>query len=239
MADNQKSLNAKLLLALQNMKDPIKNTEGYNFTYSNLPQITGIIRPALRAQGLDFSQRSTLRSNNEGENKVYILETIVFDDKSEVVLDSRPLMFTNDAQRSGSYETYMRRYALLTVFGLAPKKEDDDGFSTTPEGILLNQDEPAPNNAPSAEAPSAEDETRSVALKRTLDATNAGIKADGIKSYVQTQFVMNKAIQKIPSDDEKFIGKAIFKMTAGELNRYIDHLDTLINDNQKLKEAKE
>lgn len=124
-----KTINERFLLALQNMKDPIKDTSAYKYSYSKLPQITGIIRPALQEQGLDFSQRSL--SIGEGDALNYYLETRIFDDKSELILDRRPLCFTPDAQKSGSYETYMRRYALLTVFGLAPKDEDDDGYATT------------------------------------------------------------------------------------------------------------
>ena len=240
MDTKEKTLNEKWLLALQNMQDPIKNTSAYKYKYSNLPQITGIIRPALQAQGLDFAQRSM--NYNDGEKQNYVLETKIFDDKSEVVLDRRPLCFTSDAQKSGSYETYMRRYALLTVFGLAPKDEDDDGYRTTPEGSQKAQNTQAkPKAKPQAkeqtEAPTAEEETRNLATNRTIAATKAGIKPDGIKSFVETQFSMNKAIGAMSTDEEKYVSKAIQKMTVGELNRYIEHLDILISDKQALQEA--
>lgn len=127
-----KTINERFLLALKNMKDPIKDTSAYKYSYSKLPQITGIIRPALQEQGLDFSQRAI--NVAEGDKYTFILETRIFDKDSEVILDRRPLCFTADAQKTGSYETYMRRYALLTVFGLAPKDEDDDGYITTTAG---------------------------------------------------------------------------------------------------------
>lgn len=118
--------NDKLLKALKEMPNPTKDTKGYGYMYATLDQVMGIIKPALQAQGLDVTQQCTPGAV-EG---TYELKTyIVGDDGDMRLMDTRPLQFSTNAQSVGSYETYMRRYALLTVFGLCP--EDDDGRETT------------------------------------------------------------------------------------------------------------
>lgn len=118
------SFNAKLMRALQSMSNPIKDTSGHHYKYAQLDQVMDVIKPALEASGL------SVRQGIKWFGDKYDLETIVFDESGEHVLDQRPVKIMDDPQKQGSYETYMRRYALLTVFGLAP--EDDDGQAAKP-----------------------------------------------------------------------------------------------------------
>lgn len=236
MDTKEKTLDEKWLLALQNMQDPIKNTSAHKHKYSNLPQIIGIIRPALQAQGLDFAQRSM--NYIDGEKQNYVLETKIFDDKSEVVLDRRPLCFTSDAQKSGSYETYMRRYALLTVFGLAPKDEDDNGYRTTREGSQKAQNTQAkPKAQPEAqaEALTADEELFNLAAERTKTAITAGIKKDGIVNYMKSTFATNEQMATL--DPDNFAPANLRILSTQELNTYVSHLNQLISDKQALQEA--
>ena len=70
----------------------------------------------------------------------YALETVVFDEREEIVLDTRPMHDYPSAQDTGSWETYMRRYALRSAFGLAG--EDDDGAAASAHRAA--QQTPAP-----------------------------------------------------------------------------------------------
>lgn len=123
------NLEAKLLKAMHAMQNPKKDTEAYNYKYATLDQVLDIVKPALKDQGLALSQQSKFHEQTNS----FCLFTNVFDGEDIRVLDIRPLHDGTNAQNVGSWETYMRRYALLTVFGLAA--EDDDGKATT-QGIV-------------------------------------------------------------------------------------------------------
>lgn len=124
MQDKDKPLLKSLYEAIADMQNPVKDTSGYGYKYATLDQVVGIIRPALRAHGCDFYQKMRVREQH------MVLETVVFNEDTSLTLDERIVQYNGDAQKFGSFETYMRRYALMTVFGLAG--EDDDGQRTKP-----------------------------------------------------------------------------------------------------------
>lgn len=118
----EETLQARLIAAMAEMVNPVKDTAAYKYKYEQLDQVLGIIRPALLNHGLGLTQYQEFQ---DGES---VLVTAVFDDTIKAELDRRPLPRCNNAQEAGSWETYMRRYALRTVFGLCG--EDDDGAAT-------------------------------------------------------------------------------------------------------------
>lgn len=135
------SFNAKLMRALQSMSNPVKDTSGHHYKYAQLDQVMDVIKPALAANSLAVRQGVKL------EGGLLILETAVFDENEERVMDARTVEHMADPQKQGSYETYMRRYALLTVFGLAP--EDDDGQAArTPQKRSEPPQRPAKEQTP-------------------------------------------------------------------------------------------
>ena len=124
----EQTFNAKLLAAMQEMSNPKKDTNAYNYKYAQLDQVLDIVRPALQAHGMDirWQQRKETISYIDGrERTIYVQELYVFDANEERLLDTRPLDFTASIQDRGKEETYLRRYALQSVFALAA--EDDDG----------------------------------------------------------------------------------------------------------------
>lgn len=98
---------------------PTKSGGKYTYKYTQLDDVLAAVRPPLLAQGILLLQGVT-----ESERLV----CSVTDGETTVVLDTRPFRPTGDPQSQGSYETYMRRYQLLTAFGLAG--EDDDANAT-------------------------------------------------------------------------------------------------------------
>ena len=123
-----RSFNQRLMDAIAEMENPTKNAKAnvgkFSYNYEQLDQVLDIIIPALRNHGLALTQRQAWSEAYDS----CVLETVIFDESTETVMDTRPLPAQPDAQKAGSYETYMRRYALKTVFGLAG--EDDDGAAT-------------------------------------------------------------------------------------------------------------
>lgn len=129
----EESFSARLIEAMADMENPTKSKtanvptksgKSYQYKYETLDQVLGVVRPALAEHGLALTQQQAWSANTNS----YVLKTIVFDASEERLMDERPLHDAADAQAAGSWETYMRRYALRTAFGLAG--EDDDGAAT-------------------------------------------------------------------------------------------------------------
>jgi len=101
-----------------------KGTEGYGYSYADLPAILPIINPLLAKHGLGFTQLGTGTG----------IKTIIFHSESGEILESLfdipqgvSLAKMNDFQVLGSAITYMRRYALSSALGLVTDKDTDAG----------------------------------------------------------------------------------------------------------------
>ena len=127
------NLKAKLRSALAQMDNPTKSATAdvgrFKYNYATLDQVLEIVKTALVSNELGLRQQVVetkwYNSDTDLSGIDYQLHTIVFDDEEEMVVDQRPYRIIPDAQQQGSFETYMRRYALMMAFGLAG--EDDDG----------------------------------------------------------------------------------------------------------------
>ena len=127
-------LRTRLIEAMAEMANPAKSNKAtvptksgrtYTYNYESLDQVLAAIRPPLMAHGIGLTQPMDW---NE-VTSCWVLRTVVFDAEERLELDVRPVYPTADAQTSGSFETYMRRYALRSAFGLCG--EDDDGQVAT------------------------------------------------------------------------------------------------------------
>lgn len=122
------TIRARLMAAMAEMDNPKKSETAtipakgggkYSYRYETLEQLLEIVRPALMAHGLGLTQ---------GVRRIdgtWSLVTSVFDGEDSLALDERPMRDFPGAQDAGSWDTYMRRYALRSAFGLCG--EDDDG----------------------------------------------------------------------------------------------------------------
>lgn len=112
----------RLLAAMSEMPNPVKDSKAYNYRYEQLDQVLDIVQPALMAHGL-FVMQGMECSEGGYELRTYICDAE--GDTLRIPMDARHVKLTGDSQKDGSAETYARRYALKTVFGLCG--EDDDG----------------------------------------------------------------------------------------------------------------
>lgn len=99
-----------------------KDTQGYGYSYTDLPAIFKVINPLMQKYGLGFYQ--AVNGNN--------VETTVFHVESgEEIKSSIPipqgvqLAKMNEFQVLGSAITYIRRYALSSMLGLVTDKDTD------------------------------------------------------------------------------------------------------------------
>ncbi len=96
------------------------NVGTYSYTYADLADVLGALRPIFAKNGLFITQNVVSRPGT-----VDVWTTLGH--KSGQSIDFGPMSFPagNTPQTAGSAVTYARRYALLAAVGLAT--EDDDG----------------------------------------------------------------------------------------------------------------
>lgn len=99
------------------------------YKYLNLATILKTIKPVFEKHGLAFSQRVTFDNTGETRQVIGTVETIIFDDKEQMVACSYPFFVTGDPQQVGSAITYARRYSLYAVLGIFPDKDDDGAYA--------------------------------------------------------------------------------------------------------------
>ena len=102
-----------------------KGTQGFGYSYADLPAIFDKINPLLKKHGLGFTQ---LLNSKDGIN---YLDTVIYHVESGESLESRTeipsvsLKGMNDYQSFGSGVTYYRRYALASSLALVTDKDTD------------------------------------------------------------------------------------------------------------------
>lgn len=102
-----------------------KGTQGFGYSYADLPAIFEKINPILAKHGLGFTQ---LLQSKDG---LSYLVTLVFhiesgeNIESQIILPQVTLKGMNDYQSFGSGVTYFRRYALSSALGLVTDKDTD------------------------------------------------------------------------------------------------------------------
>lgn len=99
-----------------------KDTQGYGYSYADLPAIFEVINPLLKKHGLGFTQ--PINGNQ--------IKTIIFHSESGEIIESLTdipqnvdLKGMNSFQVLGSAITYLRRYALSSILGLVTDKDTD------------------------------------------------------------------------------------------------------------------
>ena len=99
-----------------------KDTQGYGYSYADLPAIFEVINPLLKKHGLGFTQPI---------NGLQI-KTIIFHSESGEMIESLTdipqnvdLKGMNSFQVLGSAITYLRRYALSSILGLVTDRDTD------------------------------------------------------------------------------------------------------------------
>ena len=114
-----------------------KGTQGYGYTYADLPAIFDVINPLLKKHGLGFAQPIM------GD----CVKTILFHIESGEVVESLTeipkgvqLAKMNDFQVLGSAITYIRRYAISSILGLVTDKDTDAGGQQLPKKETLTEE---------------------------------------------------------------------------------------------------
>lgn len=119
---------AQALVAFQSdipvpTKDSSADTGKYSYDYASLDKLTPLIFERLTAVGIAYTAAPDVR-----EDGIFGLRAKLVHESGDEIGGFYPLGSPNNpAQAIGSAITYARRYALLSLTGVAPTGEDDDG----------------------------------------------------------------------------------------------------------------
>ena len=111
----------------------------FTYKYGSLPHIIEDIKPHLKKANLVFTQPITY--GEEGQ----CVTTIIFHPESGESINSKMLLREvefkgmNSVQSAGAVITYVRRYALMSILGLATDEDDTDA-----QGVVTTSDDKAP-----------------------------------------------------------------------------------------------
>ena len=141
------TISAALVAALSELENVTKKHRAENapgkHTFANIADVIADTRPVLAAH--DIVALTPIHDHG-GD----LACTVVLLHKSGERLDFGPTPFPHgkDAQATGSWITYMRRYCLLAALGMGA--EDDDGAAAKPRQREQSKPAPLPKLTPAA-----------------------------------------------------------------------------------------
>lgn len=179
------------------MPNPKKDREGQKgyqkYKYATLDKVLDIVKAPLNARGIFITQPTGM--TDDGRMRV---QTVVFRDGAQMVLDTKPFEYDSDPQEFGKRETYARRYSLLTAFGLAG--EDDTDGDTGPKQQAPKQAKPVDKRKKML--------ARVAQLKATL--MERGLTEDGLDAYLIAHYDVDSA-DKLTDEQLVDYGKQLAK----------------------------
>ena len=144
------NLNSALSAFQSTIPVPVKDSSAdagkYSYGYASLDALVPLIFPRLAAVGLAYAAAPDI--NDAG---VFGLRAKLVHTSGEEFGGFYPLGNPNaPAQAIGSAISYARRYALLSLTGVAPTGEDDDGAAAQSAPPAVSRAEKAPLKGPQA-----------------------------------------------------------------------------------------
>lgn len=116
-----------------------KGTEGYGYSYTDLPAIIEVINPLLKKYGLGYTQ---LLSGKSLKTVLYHIETGEMVESTIDIPQDVQIAKMNQFQVLGSAITYLRRYTLSAILGLVTEKDTDASGEQIKKEKTLTYDEP-------------------------------------------------------------------------------------------------
>lgn len=187
------------------MPNPKKDREGQKgyqkYKYATLDKVLDIVKAPLNARGIFITQPTGM--TDDGRMRV---QTVVFRDGAQMVLDTKPFEYDSDPQEFGKRETYARRYSLLTAFGLAGE-DDTDGDT-------------GPKKEAAKKAPAKRQEPQQVPDRRTrmlakvasykAQLMERGLKEEGLDAYLPAHYDVD-SVDKLTEEQLIDYGKQLAK----------------------------
>lgn len=177
-----------IAIALKNFQnsvnDPVKSGRANYGKYVTLDALISVARQYLSENGLSFMQIPG------GNGQDITITTVLLHDSGEWI-ETEPFtvrVSKHDAQGAGSAVTYLRRYSLSSILGMA-WDDDDDGFKASNRDINTG-------NYYTAKAPERSNNPNIELCKKIAqDAKNAGITPEDLTSVVQWKYGRKNSLE--------------------------------------------
>lgn len=151
-------------------KDATAKAGAYSYDYATLDRLVDVIFPLLTQVGLAYTAVPDLTELGFG------LRTTLIHESGDKISGFYPLGNPNNpAQAIGSAISYARRYALLSLTGVAPAGEDDDGASATA----------AQAAAPAAEKPASAAAVLRAELGEMINSSGGAVDGDDANAVMK------------------------------------------------------
>ncbi|MEN9417089.1 MAG: hypothetical protein RI988_709 [Pseudomonadota bacterium] len=170
--------NASLFTALAAAQAEVENaTKGavnphFRSRYADLAEVLNTVRPTFAKHGL-----SILQSTSCDSQMVHVTTTLAHRDGGYVTGISSCVPAKWDAQGVGAATTYLRRYALAAMAGVA--QEDDDGNAAS------HHRQPMPPPPPPA-ALSEADEARLIEILDKVELAQSDAELSGLRDAIKS-----------------------------------------------------
>ena len=161
-------------------KDKKAMAGSYSYAYADLGGILATVRPALAANGLAVMQ--ALGNANDGRPTI---TTTLMHEGGHSERSTFAFPAQTDAQRLGSWVSYIRRYALCAMLGVVAEDDDDGAYASQPPPARAAKKAPA--KAP-AKAPSNGEITAPQVKALSAAATAAGLTDEDVAAIMREQY---------------------------------------------------
>lgn len=225
MSDHD-NIAAALVSALTDLTNVAKknkaDTGKYGYSFANIADLIAETRPVLAEHGL-----VALTPVHEHPDGLACTVTILHRSGERLDFGPTPFPTGKDAQSTGSWITYMRRYCLLAALGMGA--EDDDGASAKP---AERKQQRAPEQPQKPAGSVSVNEAKGVILEH-LTAKAGERLGDDIKAHARE--VWNQA--EVPVTDEKWVARAELEVLRSVADGYLDDLAAMEPKQETLTDA--
>lgn len=129
MSEDIRALIQALLIAMKDFSATGLNTKGHNYRYAKLNDIYAAVENALRINNIKIIHyRETIVGTTIPDDRELIITRLIHGPTCQYIQDSAFIISEKPGnQGRGSAATYMKRYAVLNLCGIAQEEGDDDG----------------------------------------------------------------------------------------------------------------
>jgi hypothetical protein len=119
-------MNKNLIAALAEIHNLPHDSQGYGYDYTSLPKVLDHVRDVLAKHNLAVIQHVTNVENGDPAVITYILgEEGIVVEAPPISCSTKGLNMKSEAQSTGAVITYLRRYALASLVGIASDADND------------------------------------------------------------------------------------------------------------------
>lgn len=145
-----KNISVALVKVTAEVRNAIKSSNGYGYKYAPLDEVLNIVRPIIAKHGLTIIQSQNL----DKEGGLVTIKTLLLHSsgefiETEVTSPFENLKGMNSYQSMGACITYLRRYAISSMFGIASEEDTDANIPQQKKQTLTQKAPQLQNNSQS------------------------------------------------------------------------------------------